>query len=174
MEPVSEMQRYQAEYFMWRAHCKSLGSLNLGFINSNNGFKDRHLGDFPGVNPKGPWLPDDDQYQAKQNTPRASHRDRRAARVDGQLAWETGMAAAESALESMDIGQDRHLHGQNPVIMAHHSVIEATSSQAATAAPPPRIRASSVATSTASVLPTDPERLAPWSKSYSSVFSKST
>jgi hypothetical protein len=150
-EPVSELQRYQTEYFMWRAYCKFLEILILRCITTDNDFLVRRIGDFPGTNPRGAWLPDDDQYQAAVSTPRANQRARPIAQEQEPSTMEARMTALERRLYSMESAHDRRRSGEHRGFMAHRGDGTFTPQVTMPSQSPPQ--ASSVATSATSALP---------------------
>jgi hypothetical protein len=122
---------------------------------TGNHFLVRHLGAFPGINPQGTWLPDGDEYQANLSTPRASNGARSTAQDQRQPALEARMDAMERRLDLMSLRQGRHTSGEFSGLMGHQNDAAAPSEAATT--PQLRPRASSVATSVTSILPSDPE-----------------
>ncbi|KAE9369030.1 hypothetical protein N431DRAFT_444422 [Stipitochalara longipes BDJ] len=111
-QPVSELQRYQAEYFMWRAHY-------------------RHLDAFPSINPQGSWLPDNDAHQSGANTPIPSQRYRLVARKNPQSTFNTPMDATknllqslESRIEALELALGRPAPGQHHSIMVNRNMLE--------------------------------------------------
>ncbi|KAN0093512.1 hypothetical protein V8E51_016696 [Hyaloscypha variabilis] len=97
-QEVSELQRYQAEYFMWRAHY-------------------RQFGPFHGINPQGSWLPDDDACQTSidsARTPRASQQHHHAAQDNTKVVMDARLNAIESRLASLEsrVGALELVHGR--------------------------------------------------------------